>query len=155
MGSIGYVGVGKMGSRMAARLMAAGHDVTLWNRLDEFYEANVRPLADKGARIAESPREAAAGKDMCFTSVANGEAFNAVCTGPDGILAARPAPTVLVDVSTLGPWESEDIARQAEDSGIGFLRAPVSREHRRSRGRLPGYHGLWGTRGVRGGGPVS
>lgn len=126
MGKVGYIGVGKMGSRMVVRLLDAGHEVIVWNRPDEFYDANVGPLVEKGAKVAESPRAAARARDICFTSVANGEAFNAVCLGDEGITNARLAPALLADTSTIGPWESEEVANAAKRAGIGFLRVPVS-----------------------------
>ena len=126
MGTVGFVGVGKMGSRMANRLLDAGHQLTVWNRQDPFFDENVAPLAAKGAAVASSPAEAASGKDICFVNVADGPSLKTVCLEADGIFAAATAPRLLVDMATIGPWESEEIAAAAAAKGIGFLRSPVS-----------------------------
>jgi 3-hydroxyisobutyrate dehydrogenase-like beta-hydroxyacid dehydrogenase len=126
MGTVGFVGVGKMGSRMANRLIDAGHDVTVWNREDAFYDENVHPLEAKGAMAAATPAEAGSGKDICFTNVADGPSLKEVCLGVNGILTSANPPKVLVDMATVGPWESAEIAEAAESAGVGFLRSPVS-----------------------------
>jgi 3-hydroxyisobutyrate dehydrogenase-like beta-hydroxyacid dehydrogenase len=126
MGKVGFVGVGKMGSRMANRLIDAGHDVTVWNREDAFYDENVGPLKAKGAAAAASPAEAGSGKDICFTNVADGPSLKEVCLGINGILTSASPPKMMVDMATVGPWESAEIAEAAEAAGVGFLRSPVS-----------------------------
>ena len=126
MGTVGFVGVGKMGSRMASRLLDAGHDLTVWNRKDAFYEENIGPLKAKGAGVAGTPAEAGSRKDICFTNVADGPSLREVCLGADGILGSSTPPKLLVDMATVGPWESEEIASAAQDAGVGFLRSPVS-----------------------------
>jgi 3-hydroxyisobutyrate dehydrogenase-like beta-hydroxyacid dehydrogenase len=126
MGTVGFVGVGKMGSRMAGRLLDAGHDVTVWNRQDEFYAENVGALEAKGAKVAATPGLAANDKDICFTNVADGPSLKSVCMEADGILRADKLPGVLIDMATVGPWESEEIAEAAKNAGVGFLRSPVS-----------------------------
>ena len=122
MGRVGFVGMGNMGSRMAARLIAAGHDVTVYNRTRE----KTAPLAEKGAKVAATPAEAAVGMDVVFTNVADGPALKAVCLGQDGVLKAKPAPKLLIDMGTVSPAESAEIAAAAEPLGVGYLRAPVS-----------------------------
>ena len=122
MGRVGFVGIGIMGSRMAARLLAAGHEVTVWNRTPE----KAAKLVESGAILAASPALAAEGKDICFTNMAHGAALKAVCLGPDGILEAAALPALLVDMGTVGPAESAEIAAAAEASGVGYLRSPVS-----------------------------
>lgn len=122
MGKVGFLGIGKMGSRMAARLLDAGHEVTVWNRTRE----KTAPLAEKGAVVADTPAEAAAGKDICFTNLADGPALKAVTLGEDGILKANPLPKILVDMATVGPWESAEVAKACDEVGVGFLRSPVS-----------------------------
>jgi 3-hydroxyisobutyrate dehydrogenase-like beta-hydroxyacid dehydrogenase len=126
LGKVGFVGVGKMGSRMASRLIDAGHHVTVWNRDDAFYVENVGALKAKGAGVAASPGEAGNSKDICFTNVADGPSLKEVCSGANGILKATSPPRLLVDMATVGPWESEEIAAAAEAAGVRFLRAPVS-----------------------------
>jgi 3-hydroxyisobutyrate dehydrogenase-like beta-hydroxyacid dehydrogenase len=126
MGNVGFVGVGKMGSRMAARLLDAGHDLTVWNREDAFYDENIGPLRVKGARVAATPAEAGSRTNICFTNVADGPSLREVCLGVDGILSSTTPPGLLVDMATVGPWESEEIAAAAQTAGVPFLRSPVS-----------------------------
>lgn len=111
---------------MASRLIDAGHDLTIWNRNDDFYAENVGALIAKGAREAVTPEDAGSGKEVCFTDVADGPSLKEVCLGDNGILKSPTPPTLLVDMATIGPWESEGIARAADAAGVGYLRAPVS-----------------------------
>lgn len=122
MSRVGFVGLGRMGSRMAARLLAAGHEVVVYNRT----AAAAEPLVEKGAVAAPSPAGAAAGTEITFTNVADGTALRAVCLGSNGILAAKPAPKLLVDMGTVSPVESAEIAAVAGPLGVGYLRSPVS-----------------------------
>ncbi len=122
MSRVGFVGIGIMGSRMAARLMDAGHDLTVYNRT----AAKCAPLADKGAVVAASPAEAAAGADVVFTNMADGAALKAVVLGEGGVMEADPAPALLIDMGTVAPGESAEIAAAAAAKGIGYLRSPVS-----------------------------
>jgi 3-hydroxyisobutyrate dehydrogenase-like beta-hydroxyacid dehydrogenase len=122
VGRVGFVGIGIMGSRMAARLLAAGHEVTVWNRTPE----KAAKLVEGGAALAATPALAAEGKDICFTNMADGGALKAVCLGPNGILKAPVLPALLVDMGTVGPAESAEIAAAAEALGVGYLRSPVS-----------------------------
>jgi 3-hydroxyisobutyrate dehydrogenase len=119
---IGFLGMGVMGSRMSARLLAAGHEVTVWNRTPEKTVA----LAEKGAAVAASPAEAAAGKDMVLSNLTDGPALKSVLLGPSGVLEADPLPGLFVDFATIAPAESAEIAVELESRGVGFLRAPVS-----------------------------
>ena len=122
MGRVGFVGIGIMGSRMAARLLAAGHEVTVWNRTPE----KAAKLVESGASLAATPALAAEGKDICFTNMADGAALKVVCLGHDGILKAAMLPALLVDMGTVGPAESAEIAAAAAAQGVGYLRSPVS-----------------------------
>jgi 3-hydroxyisobutyrate dehydrogenase-like beta-hydroxyacid dehydrogenase len=111
-----------MGSRMAARLLAAGHDVTVWNRTPE----KAAKLVGDGATLAPTPAAAADGKDICFTNMADGTVLKAVTLGPDGVLAASSPPKLLVDMGTVSPAESAEVAVAAKAAGVGYLRSPVS-----------------------------
>ncbi len=84
------------------------------------------PLKAIGAAVALTPAEAGRAGDICFTSVADGPSLKEVCLGEQGILRSADPPRVLVDMGTVGPWESEEIAAVAETAGVGFLRSPVS-----------------------------
>ncbi len=83
MANLGFVGLGVMGSRMAKRLLDAGHSVTGYNRT----KSKAQWLLDAGMKWADSPRAAAAASDMVFSMVANTEALRAVTEGADGIFA--------------------------------------------------------------------
>ena len=122
MGKVGFLGIGTMGSRMSARLLAAGHDVTVWNRTVE----KTVPLREKGATVAATPAEAASGKDIVLANLTDGAALRSVLTGPRGVLEAQPLPPLFVDFATIAPGESAEIAGLLESRGVGFLRAPVS-----------------------------
>jgi 3-hydroxyisobutyrate dehydrogenase-like beta-hydroxyacid dehydrogenase len=111
-----------MGSRMAARLLAAGHEVTVWNRTPE----KAAKLVEDGATLALTPAAAAEGKDICFTNMADGTVLKAVTLGDDGVLAASSLPKLLVDMGTVSPGESAEIAVAAKAAGVGYLRSPVS-----------------------------
>jgi 3-hydroxyisobutyrate dehydrogenase-like beta-hydroxyacid dehydrogenase len=120
--TIGFLGMGVMGSRMSARLLAAGHEVTVWNRTPE----KCRPLVEKGAVVVSTPAEAATGKDVVLSNLTDGPALMSVITGPGGVLEASTLPGLFVDFATIAPAESAEIAAALEARGIGFLRAPVS-----------------------------
>src|SRR5882757_1849236 len=84
---LGFIGLGGMGSRMAGRLLSAGYDLTVYNRNRE----STLQLKRRGARIAVTPRDLAAGVDVVLTCVADDAAVESVMTGPDGALTgARP-----------------------------------------------------------------
>jgi len=120
--SIAFLGMGVMGSRMAARLIHAGYPVTVWNRT----RAKATPLEQKGAAVAASPAEAVGGKDMVLANLTDGAALRSVISGPGGVLEAAHAPDLFIDFATIAPDESAEIACLLESRGIGFLRAPVS-----------------------------
>ena len=99
MGKVGFLGIGTMGSRMSARLLAAGHEVTVWNRTVE----KTVPLREKGATVAATPAEAASGKDIVLANLTDGAALRSVLTGPGGVLEAQPLPPLFVDFATIAP----------------------------------------------------
>ncbi|MCT2584164.1 NAD(P)-dependent oxidoreductase [Actinophytocola gossypii] len=94
MSTVAFLGLGHMGSRMAARLVAAGHEVTTWNRTP-------RRLA--GARAATTPADAVAGAEFVLTMLTGPEAVEAVLFGDDGAAPAMTPHAVLVELSTIGP----------------------------------------------------
>ena len=111
-----------MGSRMAARLLDAGYEVTVWNRT----ASKCAPLAEKGARVAATPAEAASGRDMVLANLTDVAAMRSVVLGPEGALHAEPLPKLFIDFATLAPAESAEIATAVESAGMAFLRASVS-----------------------------
>src|SRR6266566_6370859 len=96
---VGFIGVGAMGSRMAARILAARHEVVVYDRTPE----SARRLESRGATVAATSRQLAAGVDIVFSSVTNDAALEQVMFGPDGVLAAAHAGATIVDMSTVSP----------------------------------------------------
>jgi 3-hydroxyisobutyrate dehydrogenase-like beta-hydroxyacid dehydrogenase len=122
MANIGFVGLGAMGSRMAQRLLAAGHTVTGYNRT----KAKAQPLLNIGMKWADTPRAAAESGDIVFSMMANTEALHAVTGGPDGILAGLSPGKIYIDMSTVSPSAIREIAAQVAEKGAQMLDAPVS-----------------------------
>ena len=122
MAEVGYVGLGVMGSSIVRRLLAAGHDVTVWNRTPEKAE----PLLQAGARWADSPREVAERSEVVFTMVTNTAAVRAVTAGPDGIIAGLAPGKVYVDMSTASPANTRELAARVAEVDAQMLDAPVS-----------------------------
>jgi 3-hydroxyisobutyrate dehydrogenase-like beta-hydroxyacid dehydrogenase len=119
---LGYVGLGVMGGGVAKRLLDAGHTVTGWNRT----KAKAQPLLDAGLRWADSPRQVAEAADVVFTMVTNTSAVRAVTEGPDGILAGLGSGKVYVDMSTVSPAMSRELAERVATLGASMLDCPVS-----------------------------
>ena len=123
MTDIAFLGLGAMGSRMAANLLKAGHRVTVWNRSPGPAEA----LALAGARIARTPKEAAAGAACVMVMVRDDEASRQVWLDPaTGALAGMAADALAIDSSTLSPAWVRELGRAVADRGPAFLEAPVS-----------------------------
>jgi len=122
MANLGYVGLGVMGGRMAERLIGRGHTVTGYNRT----RAKAQWLIDKGLRWADTPRDVVASSDVTFTMVTDSHALAAIADGPDGLLAGMGAGKVLIDMSTVSPTTSRDLAARVRASGADMLDCPVS-----------------------------
>jgi 3-hydroxyisobutyrate dehydrogenase-like beta-hydroxyacid dehydrogenase len=120
MAKIAFLGLGQMGSAMAARLLQAGHDVTVWNRTRE----KAKPIVEKGAVAASSPAEAATGAEIVITMVATPQALEEVVFADDGLGAALQPGQIFIDMSTVGPATIGDVAAKLP-SGVSFLDAPV------------------------------
>jgi 3-hydroxyisobutyrate dehydrogenase-like beta-hydroxyacid dehydrogenase len=116
------VGLGVMGGRIAKRLMDAGHTVTGYNRT----RSKATWLLDAGMGWAETPRDVAATTDVVFTMVTNIPALRAVTAGEDGLLAGLSAGQLYVDMSSISPGASRDLAREVAATGATMLDAPVS-----------------------------
>jgi len=119
---LGFVGLGAMGSRMARRLLEAGHTVTGYNRT----RAKAEPLVAAGMRLADSPRAAAEASDIVFSMVTATEALRAVALGGDGIVAGLRAGATWVEMSTVGPAVTRELGRQVAARGAAMLDGPVS-----------------------------
>jgi 3-hydroxyisobutyrate dehydrogenase-like beta-hydroxyacid dehydrogenase len=122
MGNLGYIGLGVMGGRMADRLLAKGHRVAGYNRT----RAKAQWVIDRGVVWADSPRAVAAAADVTFVMVANSAALEAVADGPDGFVAGLGPGKVVVDMSTVSPALSREIAGKVRGKGAAMVDAPVS-----------------------------
>ncbi len=119
---LAFIGLGVMGSRVARRLMAAGHHVTGYNRT----KAKAQWLLDAGMRWADSPRGAAQAADVVFTMLTDTTALSAVARGPDGLLAGLRPGSLYVDMSTVSPAASRELAGEVAARDARMLDAPVS-----------------------------
>ena len=122
MATLGYVGLGAMGSRMAKRLLDAGHTVIGYNRT----KSKAQWLLEAGMRWGDSPRAVAEAADIVFTMVTNTTALQEVFGGPDGILAGLSKDKIYVDMSTVSPAASRELASQVAAKGAYMLDSPVS-----------------------------
>ncbi|MGH8931094.1 MAG: NAD(P)-dependent oxidoreductase [Egibacteraceae bacterium] len=114
------LGTGIMGAPMARNLLAAGHEVTVWNRSREKAE----PLASHGASLAGSPGEACVHAEVVLTMLSNGDVVEDVMAG-QGALAAMGQGALWVQTSTVGVAATERLAGLAAKSGVEFVDAPV------------------------------
>jgi 3-hydroxyisobutyrate dehydrogenase-like beta-hydroxyacid dehydrogenase len=122
MATLGFVGLGVMGSEMVLRLLEKGHTLTGYNRT----RSKAARLLDKGMRWAGSPREVAAASDFTFSMVTNSSALEMIVEGPDGILAGLAPGKVLIDMSTVSPEFSRSVAAKVRAKDADMVDAPVS-----------------------------
>jgi 2-hydroxy-3-oxopropionate reductase len=118
----GFLGMGIMGSAMARNLVKAGLDVTVWNR----DEAKCDPLVEQGARQGRSPAQVAENCSVTFAMLSDPAAAEAVCIGPDGVLEGMGPGKSYIDMSTIDPQTSRDLAEAVTEQGGRHLEAPVS-----------------------------
>ncbi|EKF57490.1 2-hydroxy-3-oxopropionate reductase [Agrobacterium albertimagni AOL15] len=118
---IAFLGTGLMGAPMARRLLAAGFQVTVWNR----DRAKAEPLAAAGARLAESPTDAVSGASVIFTMLSDGAAVEDVLF-TKGAAEALAKGTVVIDTSSIAPPIAKDHASRLADRDIAHVDAPVS-----------------------------
>jgi 3-hydroxyisobutyrate dehydrogenase-like beta-hydroxyacid dehydrogenase len=122
MPRVAVVGLGAMGSRIAKRLLDTGHEVVVWNRSP----GKAGPLVERGASEARTPAEAAAAAEAVLIMVADPSALRAVTEGSDGILDGAGAGTTLIQMSTVGPADVDELAAKLPE-GVELLDAPVLR----------------------------
>jgi 3-hydroxyisobutyrate dehydrogenase-like beta-hydroxyacid dehydrogenase len=120
---VGFVGLGIMGSRMAANLARAGYDVAVYNRTAAKAEAWV---AERGGRLAASPREAAEGAAAVITMVVDGAQVEEVLLGDDGAAHGAAPRTLMIDMSTIAPADARRIGAALAERELAFVDAPVS-----------------------------
>jgi len=122
MKSVGFIGVGLMGKHMAKHLLDAGYSLTVCDALKE----NAKDLLAAGAKWADYPKQVAQVSDVVITMLPNSKiSFNVSC-GQNGILEGAHKNFTLVDMSSIDPSASREIAKYAEEKGVPMLDAPVT-----------------------------
>jgi 3-hydroxyisobutyrate dehydrogenase-like beta-hydroxyacid dehydrogenase len=119
---LGFVGLGVMGGEMVARLLDKEHTVTGYNRT----RGKAERLVERGMKWGDSPRAVVEASDVTFSMVTNSAALGAVVDGPAGMLSGLKAGKVLVDMSTVSPSFSREVAAKVREKGADMLDAPVS-----------------------------
>jgi 3-hydroxyisobutyrate dehydrogenase-like beta-hydroxyacid dehydrogenase len=118
---IGFLGLGKMGSAMAMRLLGAGHELRVWNRT----EGRTKPLLHEGAIAAATPAEAELGADAVFTMLFDDAANEEVLFGPNGLMDALSPGALHISSSTISVALSERLTAEHARRGQEFVAAPV------------------------------
>jgi 3-hydroxyisobutyrate dehydrogenase-like beta-hydroxyacid dehydrogenase len=122
MTTLGWIGLGAMGGRMAKRLLDAGHPLVGYNRT----AARARPLVDAGMTLRGSAREVAEAADIVFTMVTDDRALDAVAHGDAGVLAGLRPGAVWAEMSTVSPGIARALADEVARTGAALLDAPVA-----------------------------
>jgi 3-hydroxyisobutyrate dehydrogenase len=119
---IGWIGVGRMGSAMAERLLKGGHDVSIWNRT----RSKAEPFVKIGGKVVDKPSDLA-GVDVLFSIVSTGDDLKEVYFGDHGALTVKgKVPPIVVDCSTIAVKDSAEIRQEVASLGGSFIAAPVS-----------------------------
>jgi 2-hydroxy-3-oxopropionate reductase len=119
---VGFVGLGIMGAYMAGNLLEAGHELVVHNRT----RTKTEQLAQRGAKVADSPREVAETSDVVITMLPGPPEVEAVVAGEGGLLEGTRVGSLIVDMSTSSPLLARQLAHTARERGLGILDAPVS-----------------------------
>src|SRR3954454_19313383 len=122
MTAVGFVGLGAMGSRIAGRLLSSENAVYGTNRT----KTKAEPLIEHGLIWRDSPRQVAEEAEVVFSMVSDTAALESIAHGPDGILAGLRPGSVYVDMSTVSPAASRELADRVHGLGGVMLDAPVS-----------------------------
>lgn len=122
MANLGYIGLGVMGSRMVNRLLDKGHTVTGYNRT----RSKAQWLIDRGMRWADSPREVVESAGITFSMLTDSAALEEVVAGPGGVLAGIAPGKIFIDMSTVSPAISRELADRVRAKGGEMVDAPVS-----------------------------
>jgi len=118
---VGVCGTGRMGGSIAERLIAAGHEVAVWNR----DAAKTKPLVETGAKAFASPASLAEGCDVVIVMLLNDAATEAVYHGDNGLLKANLAGRLVIDMSTIRPDSMISVGNAATQLGAAFVECPV------------------------------
>ena len=120
---VGFIGLGIMGSRMAANLAAAGYELTVWNRTAATAEAFG---AEHGVSVATTPAELAAVSDVVIKIVVDGEQVEEILFGEQGIVSGARAGMLCIDMSTISPEMTRSLGERLSEHEIAFVDAPVT-----------------------------
>jgi 3-hydroxyisobutyrate dehydrogenase len=119
---IGFIGLGIMGSGMAMNVLRAGFPLTVWNRTRQ----KTASLAAAGAAVANTPAELAAASDIVVICISDTADVEAVILGPQGVLEGARPGSLVIDMSTISPAATRQIARALAERDVAMLDAPVS-----------------------------
>lgn len=119
---LGYVGIGLMGRPMTLRLLAAGHEVSVWNRSRD----KLAPVVDKGATAVDSPAAVARAADIIMMCVTDQKVAEEVLFGANGIVEGGANGKLVVDFSSIAPDSARAFAQRLSGKGMGLVDAPVS-----------------------------
>jgi 3-hydroxyisobutyrate dehydrogenase len=119
---LGFIGIGNMGSRIAKRLLEHGYRLLAYNRRREAAEA----LVKSGAKVADSVPMLASESDLILSCLANDDAVKSVYTGPEGVVAYARRGSAIIEMSTVSPATSRELADLAREAGLRFLDSPIS-----------------------------
>jgi len=119
---IGFIGLGSMGSRMAERILKGGYPLTVYNKSRE----KTQPFVRWGAQAVETPRDLALRSEVILCSVADDAAVRAVMLGPDGVLTGAREGAIIVNLSTVSPTTSRELAQATRARDVSMIDAPVS-----------------------------
>lgn len=119
---VGFIGLGLMGAPMASNLLRAGYELTVHNRT----AAKQEPLVAAGARGAGSAAEVAEASDIVITMLPDSPDVEKVLDGPDGVFKTARPGTLVIDMSTISPVVTRELAAKASAAGMRMLDAPVS-----------------------------
>src|ERR671917_169305 len=119
---VGFIGLGIMGGPMASNLVEAGYELVLYNRTKEKAEK----IAGDGTRIAETAREVAEESDIVIAMLPDSPQVQEIVAGEGGVLEGIREGSLIVDMSTISPVVTRELAAQVEERGASMLDAPVS-----------------------------
>jgi 3-hydroxyisobutyrate dehydrogenase len=118
---VGIAGVGRMGANMGLRLMETGHTLTVWNRTAD----KVKPLAEAGASVANSPAELVGAVEAIITIITNAAAIDEVYHGPNGLLSGDVKGKLFIEMSTVPPEAQVALAQKVRAKGAAYVECPV------------------------------
>ena len=119
---VGFIGIGRMGGRMARRLLDAGYSLSV----QDANPAATAPLVARGARACATPAEVVAQSSIIMSCLPGPEEVAEVMEGPQGVLSGAGGNRLLVEMSTIGPAQSRELARRSREAGFAYVDAPIS-----------------------------